>query len=434
FRRVLFRSIRFCSQLRLIVVSRHQLGTVVSRNVFTFSNPRIVSLLTEAQSPVEGRRVVVNQFRIRVYFAYVVHHVTDFVNSRNSGFDPQQVSTSVDGFDTVEYATLVASAFTELEQTRRQTLRTNQFAVTADQYVAFFGVSSRHFFNVQVGVVYVTLVAYFVNHSDLLGQASTFRVSTGNDDTVVHTHFQERVTQSADFRVEVSVRNGHFTVLVTTLLLVSNLVFDLQGTSTGFDHFLSQQVSGFFVTETSVDVSDDRYDVSFVVVDLGFDVFGFSSVTSGFGSVQFTEQHTQFTGVSLTQELVQFFDQVSNHSFFVHRLVRQRAEVRTQCSNHPARQVQVFTFGSTEVLLDGDQFLLTNKTVPATQRLSVFGFVFIELSHVTTHDGGGVLSDVQTGFEFVLQTHTGYRLCFDSRPLGAVLLDQRLSGFDFSLV
>jgi hypothetical protein len=37
----------------------------------------------------------------------------------------------------------------------------------------------------------------------------------------------------------------------------------------------------------------------------------------------------------------------------VHRLVRQRAELGAQRSDHPARQIQVAALGAVEVLLDG---------------------------------------------------------------------------------
>ena len=253
-----------------------------------------------------------------MYFTYFVHHAFDFVYCRYCSFDPQQVSTSVDSFDTVEYATLVASALTELVQTRRQTLRTNQLAATVEYNVTFSHVSYVDFFNVQVRVVNVTLIAWLFNHCDFFSQASAFRVSTCNDNTVVNAQFQESVTQSAQLSVEVVVRYGYFTVLVTTLLLVSNLVFDLQAASTRFDHLLSHQVSRFSVTETSVDVSNDRYDVSFVVVDLTLDFCFFSRIASFASCVQSTEQTTQFTSVSLTQEGVQFVNQRSYSSFLVH--------------------------------------------------------------------------------------------------------------------
>ncbi|SKZ51213.1 Uncharacterised protein [Mycobacteroides abscessus subsp. abscessus] len=71
-----------------------------------------------------------------------------------------------------------------------------------------------------------------------------------------------------DFRDEVFMWNCYFTSLVTTLFRVRHLVFDLKCTSTRFDHFLSKQVSRFFVTETSVDVRNNWHNVSLEVVDL----------------------------------------------------------------------------------------------------------------------------------------------------------------------
>src|SRR5690606_29391004 len=177
------------------------------------------------------------------------------------------------------------------------------------------------------------------------------------------------------------------------------LVFDLNGTGTGFDHFLGQQVGSFFVTETSVDVSDDGYNVSFEVVDLVQDLSFFGLVTSSAGFVQLGEQQIQLTGVSLAQESVQLFDQSRYRSLLVHGLVGQGAELRAQGGNHPAGQIEVALLGRTQVLLDSDQFLLTDEAVPATQRLGVFAAVSVVLSHVLAHDLGSVTSDIQTGAE-----------------------------------
>lgn len=165
------------------------------------------------------------------------------------------------------------------------------------------------------------------------------------------------------------MRNGYFTVLVAALLLVGNLVLDLDAASACFDHALGQQVGGFRVTEASVDVSDDRYDVGFVVVDLVLDLGSLGVVASCTSSVQGGEQQVQFAAVSLTQEGVQLLDQVGNGGLLVHGLVRQRAELGTQSSNHPAGQVEVALVGGLQVLLDGDQLLLTNEAVPAAEGL-----------------------------------------------------------------
>src|SRR5690606_18617453 len=150
-------------------------------------------------------------------------------------------------------------------------------------------------------------------------------------------------TNRVDLGQEVSVRNGDFTVLVATLLLVRYLVLDLDTAGTGFDHLLGQQVGSFGVTETGIDVGNDRHDVGFVVVDLLDQFFRLGVVTSVFSVFQGTEQVVKFPGVGLTQEGVQLFDQTGNRSLLVHGLIRQRAELGTQGRNHPAGQVQVTT-------------------------------------------------------------------------------------------
>src|SRR5690606_27360361 len=146
------------------------------------------------------------------------------------------------------------------------------------------------------------------------------------------------IANGSDLGEEVGVRNGDFTVLVATLLLIGYLVFDLDAASTGFDHALGQQIGGFRVTEASVDVGNDRDDVGFVVVDLVLDLGSLGGVAGFASGVQAGEQQVQLAAVGLAQEGVQLFDQVGNGSLLVHRLVRQRAELGAQSSNHPAGQ------------------------------------------------------------------------------------------------
>ena len=170
--------------------------------------------------------------------------------------------------------------------------------------------------------------------------------------------------------------------------------------------------------------------MSFEVVDLGLDFVLLGLVASVAGSVQIHEQQIQFTGVSLTQEGVQLFDQAGNSSLFVHGLVRQRAEIGAQGRNHPAGQVQVTLVGGLQVLLDGNQLLLTDEAVPAAQGLGVDRGVSIVLGHVFTHDGSSVLGDVQTGLEAVLGAHAGDGLGVDSAPAVACRFFQSGYGFD----
>src|SRR5690606_24499282 len=233
---------------------------------------------------------------------------------------------------------------------------------------------------------------------------------------------------------EVGVRNGHFTVLVAALLLVGNLVLDLDAASACFDHALGQQVGGFRVAETGVDVGDDRYDVGLVVVDLVLDFSRLGVVASFASGILGSEQQVQFAAVSLTEEGVQLFDQVGNGCLLVHRLVRKRAEVGTQGCNHPAGQVEVTLVGGLQVLLDGDQLLLADETVPATQRLGVNGRVSIVLGHVLAHDVGGVLSNFKASFEAVLSTHASDGLRVDSAPAASSYFFQSGNCLDVVLI
>src|SRR5690554_169039 len=291
------------AQLSVVVFCAHQLGAVVSRYILAFFLHGVEHLLTEVQSPVERWAVVVNQLGIGNNFLDAVYHGSDLTNVRLLSLDPQHVCTVLQASDAVQNNTIFTRTFFELEQARSQTLGLQQLAVRLDYNVAVLDLGSIFdVLAIDEAVVLVTQVTRLVGYSDLLGQASTQRVGTSNDNTVIHTQLKERQAYSVDLGQEVGVRNGYFTVLVSTLLLVRNLVFDLDAASTRFDHLLGQQVSCFVVTETSVDVSNDRYNVSFVVVDLLDQLSSLGAVASFFSSFQITEQVVQFPCISLTQE------------------------------------------------------------------------------------------------------------------------------------
>ena len=134
------------------------------------------------------------------------------------------------------------------------------------------------------------------------------------------------------------------------------------------------------------------------------------------------------------QERVQLADQRADRGLFVHRLVRQRAELGAQRGDHPAGQVQVAAFGAVEVLLDGDHLLLADEAVPATQRLRVLGRVGVVRGHVGAHDLRGVLGDVQARLELVLGTHAGGVLRADRIPRAAVVFLQTGNCLDVVLI
>ncbi len=228
--------------------------------------------------------------------------------------------------------------------------------------------------------------------------------------------------------------NGYLTVLVTALLLVGNLVLDLDAAGTCFDHLLGHQVGGFSVTETGIDVGNDRHNVGFITVDLGLNFCFLGLVAFSASVVQCGEQQVQLTGVSLAQEGVQLFDQAGNGGLLVHGLVGQGAEIGTQGGNHPAGQVQVAFVGGFQVLFDGDQLLLTDETVPATQGLCVDRVVGVVVGHVLAHDGGGVLGNIQTGLEAVLYAHASGVFRVDCAPTVTCGFFQCGNSFDLVLV
>ena len=70
----------------------------------------------------------------------------------------------------------------------------------------------------------------------------------------------------------------------------------------------------------------------------------------------------------------------------MHRLIGQWPKFGTQRRDHPARQVQVALIGITKVLLNRDEFLLSNKTVPAAEGLRVLAGILVIVAHVFAHD------------------------------------------------
>ena len=128
--------------------------------------------------------------------------------------------------------------------------------------------------------------------------------------------------------------HGNLAGLVSTLLGIRNLVFDLDGTSTGFDHALGEQIGGLFVTEARIDVSDDWHHVCFVVVDLLNDAVHITAIGSCF--VQFDKDMAQFPRIGLLEEGIDLFDQIRHGSLFVHALVWQWPKLRAECRDHPA--------------------------------------------------------------------------------------------------
>ena len=69
------------------------------------------------------------------------------------------------------------------------------------------------------------------------------------------------------------------------------------------------------------------------------------------------------------------------------------------------------------MLFNGNHLLLTNKPVPAAQRLSVLRGICLIVLNITAHDIRRVLRHVETGFKLVLQAHTNRMLSIN--PIGS---------------
>ena len=423
----------FLRQFAAIIIDAHQPGAIIGAHVLAGRNIGIIDLLAEIQRPVEAGRVVVNQLGGGDHLADAVHHSGDLADVRLFGFDPQQVGTVLQAVDAVEHAAILARTGAELEQVRRQPLRPQQLAIAADDNVAVANLADVDFLAIEEAVVLVANVARLTAEGDLLGQAGAKAVGAGDDDAVFHAQFQECVTDGADLGDEVLVRHGHLAILVAALLFVRHLIFDLQRASAGFDHLLGQQIGGFRVAETGIDVGDDRHHVRLEIVDLVLDRLSLHGISGGAGCIEIAEQAAQLAGIGLAQEGVELLDQRRHAGLFVHRLVGQRAEFAAQRGDHPARKIEVALVGGAEMLLDRNQLLLADEAVPAAQRLGVAGGIGVIGGHVAAHDRGGVTRDVEAGLEAVLQAHAGNAFGADRFPAG-LAIDGGRGGLDLRLI
>src|SRR5690606_16545906 len=200
----------------------------------------------------------VNQLGVGHHFTNAVNHFGNLAHVGFFGFDPQQVSAVLQAGDAVEDNAIFTGAFLEFEETGLQTLNLEQFALGFNNHVAIVDVvGAADIVAVEEAVVKIAKIARFVGHCDLLGEASAQGVGAGNNNTVVDTELEKGVANSIDFGEKIGMGNGDFTVLVAALFLVGNLVFDLNAAGARFDHFLGQQISGFGVAKTGIDVGNN---------------------------------------------------------------------------------------------------------------------------------------------------------------------------------
>ena len=203
-----------------------------------------------------------------------------------------------DAGNTIEYHPIEPGAFLEGIQAIVQAARFGKYAVlvNGDITVREF-VDIVHLGGLEKIAVLTAEVTRNLGHGNLLRQTRAERVGARDDDAVVDAQFQERVAHGVDFRDEIFVRYGHFAGLVAALLGVRHLVFNLNGTGAGFDHAFREQVGGFFVAETGVDVGNDRNDVGLEIVDLRNHL---RDVAAGCARlVQLGEQMPEFAGIRL---------------------------------------------------------------------------------------------------------------------------------------
>ena len=237
----------------------------------------------------------------------------------------------------------------------------------------FLALAARHFLAIQEAVVLIAEVAGLVADGDLLRETGAQRVGAGHDDAVFDAEFEEGMAAGPDLRQEHLVRHGHLAVLMAALLFVGDLIFDLQGARACFDHLLGEQIGRLRIAKAGVDVGDDGHDVGLEVVDLFDQRLFLRLVASLAGGVDGAEGIVELTGVRLTEEGVELFDQRRHRGLLVHRLIGKRSELGAKCCDHPAGEIQIAAIGLAEMLLDRNQLLLRDEAMPATERLGVLG-------------------------------------------------------------
>ena len=104
----------------------------------------------------------------------------------------------------------------------------------------------------------------------------------------------------------------------------------------------------------------------------------------------------------------------------MHRLIGQWPKFGTQRGDHPTRQVKVALIGITKVLLNRDEFLLANKTVPAAEGLRVLTRILVIVTHVFAHDRSRITGDIEPRLKAILKSHTRCMLGADIRPSGGL--------------
>ena len=169
------------------------------------------------------------------------------------------------------------------------------------------------------------------------------------------------------------------------LLFVGHLILNLDCAGTRLNHFLSQQVCGFLVTKAGINICNDWHHVSLKLINLLGEALNLYLVASLFRCIQLAEQPAKLTGIGLAQKGVQLLNQTGDRRFFVHGLVGEWPKFRAKSRDHPPREIQIFFIRGTEMLLNGNQFLLADKPMPTAKGLCVTGRIRIVGGHIRTH-------------------------------------------------
>ncbi len=102
------------------------------------------------------------------------------------------------------------------------------------------------------------------------------------------------------------MRHGDLTILVTALLGIRHLIFQLDTARPRLNHPPCQQIGRLFITKASINISDNRHDMCLMIINRRQSCRNITA--SGARLVQIFEQMTQFTRISLAQESINLFN------------------------------------------------------------------------------------------------------------------------------
>jgi len=99
------------------------------------------------------------------------------------------------------------------------------------------------------------------------------------------------------------------------------------------------------VAEPSIDIGDNRNDMSLETIDCGYSGRFSLGIASRASVLESLEEVVQRYLIRLAQRDIDLLDEIRDCGLLMHRLVGEMAEAITKACDHPARQVDVRALG-----------------------------------------------------------------------------------------